>query len=125
MKNETICKARSYFPSKEEVEKVAEELVQEDQSIKADAGKLPITLVPREIVRNIAAVRRFGKMKYGSAENWKQVSKERYRDALCRHLLAYLDDPEAKDEESGLPALWHIATNVAFLCELEKENSKQ
>lgn len=28
---------------------------------------------------------------------------------------------EQVDEESGYPHLWHIATNVAFLCELEKE----
>lgn len=25
------------------------------------------------------------------------------------------------DEESGLPHLWHLATNCAFLCELEKD----
>lgn len=26
-----------------------------------------------------------------------------------------------KDEDSGLPHLWHIACNVAFLLELDKE----
>ena len=37
-----------------------------------------------------------------------------------RHMMAYLDDPRGVDEESGLPHLWHLACNVAFLCEMEK-----
>lgn len=90
-----------------------------DQTAKADAGKLQITLVPRQIIRDIAKVRMYGNKKYGASDNWKQVSKERYRDAMCRHLLAYLDDPKGVDEESGLPHLAHLATNVAFLCEME------
>ena len=53
------------------------------------------------------------------AENWKQVEIQRYRDAAFRHFLAYLDDPTGTDEESGLPRLWHLACNVAFLCEME------
>ena len=90
-----------------------------DQSAKADAGKLQITLVPRQIIRDIARVRMFGNKKYDSSDNWKQVSKERSRDAMCRHMLAYLDDPKGVDEESGLTHLAHLATNVAFLCEME------
>ena len=92
------------------------------QKLKADAGKLKITLVPREIIRAIARVRMYGNNKYpdGGPENWKQVDPERYRDALCRHLIAYLDDPYGVDEESGLKHLDHIACNAAFLCELEK-----
>lgn len=92
-----------------------------NQTAKADAGKLPLTLVPRQIIRDIAAVRLFGLMKYKDPENWRQVEPERYRDAAFRHFLAYLDDPYGVDKESGLPHLWHWATNVAFLCELEKD----
>lgn len=95
--------------------------VNNDQSAKADAGKLPLTLVPREIIRAIAATRLYGVKKYGDPDNWKRVSKERYRDAAFRHFIAYLDDPDGMDEESGLPHLWHCVTNFAFLCELEKE----
>lgn len=95
-----------------------------NQGAKADAGKLPLTLVPLEIIRNIAAVRRYGKNKYGSSENWKTIEPERYRDALFRHLLLYIEDPCGVDEESGLPHLWHLACNVAFLCELEKDKLK-
>lgn len=93
-----------------------------DQSAKADAGKLPLTLVPRQIIRDIAVIRSYGNMKYGDPENWRQVEPERYRDAAFRHFLAYLDDPYGRDEESGLPHLWHWATNAAFLCELEKDH---
>ena len=91
-----------------------------NQSAKADAGKLQLTLVPRQIIRDIAKVRMYGNQKYGDPENWKQVEPERYRDAMMRHLLSYLDNPESVDEESGLKHLWHLACNVAFLCELEK-----
>lgn len=96
-----------------------------DQNAKADAGKLRLTLVPREIIRDIAAVREFAvNGKYKDLDNWKQVEACRYRDAAFRHFLAYLDDPESVDEESGLPHLAHLATNIAFLCELEKAGKK-
>lgn len=94
---------------------------QPDQTVKSDAGKLQLTLVPREIIRNIAEIRMYGRAKYGSAEKWKDVEIERYRDAAFRHFLAYLDDPNGKDSESGFPHLWHLACNIAFLCEMEKE----
>ena len=95
----------------------------QDQTIKADAGKPKLSLVPTEIIRDIARIREYGNNKYpeGGPDNWKQVEPDRYRDALFRHLLAYLEDPASKDEESNLPHLWHLACNVAFLCELEKE----
>ena len=34
--------------------------------------------------------------------------------------MLYLDDPDGLDDESGLPHLWHLACNVAFLCERER-----
>ena len=96
-----------------------------DQNAKADAGKLQLTLVPRKIIRDIAAVRMYGNAKYGDPENWRGVEVERYRDAAFRHFLAYLDDPNGVDEESGLPNLWHLACNLAFLCEMEDAGSEQ
>lgn len=91
-----------------------------DQEAKADAGKLELTLVPRQIIKEIARVRMYGTAKYGSPNNWIKVSADRYRDAAFRHFLAYLDDPGGVDEESGLPHLSHLACNIAFLCEMEK-----
>lgn len=91
-----------------------------DQSVKADAGKPRLSLVPRAIIWDIAAIREYGNKKYHDPENWRQVEAQRYRDAAYRHFLRYLDDPEGMDEESGLPHLWHLACNIAFLCEMEK-----
>lgn len=90
-----------------------------DQKAKADAGKAELTLVPRTIIWNIARVRMYGNQKYGDPENWRTVEIQRYRDAAFRHFLAYLDCPKGLDDESGLPHLWHLACNIAFLCELE------
>ena len=90
-----------------------------NQEAKADKGKLQLTLVPRQIIREIAKVRMYGTQKYKDPDNWKRVEVERYRDAAFRHFLAYLDDPYSIDEESGLPHLSHLACNIAFLCELQ------
>lgn len=91
------------------------------QAAKADYGKEKLTLVPRRIIHDICAIRMYGNEKYsdGGPDNWKRVAKERYRDAAYRHFLAYLDDPQGYDKESGFPHLWHLACNIAFLCEME------
>jgi len=91
-----------------------------NQIIKSDAGKPRLSLVPVQILDDIARVREFGVNKYGTSESWRKVEIERYRDAMLRHAMAYIRDPAGLDEESGLPHLWHLACNVAFLCELEK-----
>lgn len=91
-----------------------------DQSIKADNGKPELHLVPSEVIRNIAVIRSYGNKKYHDPESWRRVEAVRYIDALYRHVLAFVDDPYGRDEESGYPHLWHVACNVAFLCELMK-----
>lgn len=122
-KQSELCKACTWTPNGMTlfVPDTVPDFVSAEQEAKADAGKLQLTLVPREIIRNIAAVRMYGNEKYGDPENWRTVSAERYRDALYRHFLAYLDNPSGVDEESGIPHLWHLACNVAFLCELEAD----
>lgn len=93
-----------------------------DQHAKADAGKPRLSLVPSEIIRCIARVREYGNTKYGDPENWRTVEPARYRDAMYRHLLDYIDDPQGVDAESGLPHLWHLCCNAAFLCEMERRH---
>lgn len=92
-----------------------------DQTAKADAGKPKLTLVPTQIIKDICEVREYGNAKYpeGGPDNWKNVDKQRYRDALFRHFLAYLEDPHGVDEESGIEHYKHMACNMAFLCEME------
>lgn len=93
---------------------------------KADSGKLRLTLVPLQIIREIARVRMYGLEKYPETgrDGWREIGTERIKDAMCRHLLAYLDDPDGIDVESGLPHLSHLACNIAFLCEMEINEPK-
>lgn len=93
-----------------------------NQAIKSDAGKAQLTLVPRQILFDVAEIREYGMKKYGERESWRDVEIQRYRDAAFRHFVAYLDEPKGVDAESGLPHLSHLACNIAFLCELEREN---
>ena len=89
---------------------------------KADAGKAPISLVPTGIIWAIAKVRDYGvNVKYPETgrDGWRTIDIERIRDAMGRHFLRYLADPDGVDEESGLPHLWHCAVNCAFLIEME------
>lgn len=90
-----------------------------DQTAKTDEGKEDLTLVPTKIIHAIAKVRAFGSKKYRDPDNWKKVEAERYRKALLRHIMAWWEDPRGVDYESGLPHLYHAATNIAFLLELE------
>lgn len=94
-----------------------------DQTIKADDGKIKPTLVESSLIREVAKVRMYGVAKYGDRENWSKVEVERYRDALYRHWLAYLDG-ETVDKESGLSHLSHMACNLMFLMKLEEGERK-
>lgn len=89
-----------------------------NQEAKADAGKPRLTLVPTSLTWAVALIREYGTRKYKDPENWRQIEPQRYRDAMYRHWLAYLEG-ERLDPESGLPHLWHCACNLAFLIELE------
>lgn len=97
----------------------------DNQEIKADNGKPKISLVPLQILTDVARVREFALKKYKSANSWKNVEIERYRDAMLRHMIAYIENPQGVDKESGLPHLSHLACNVAFLCEMEKETKEK
>ena len=91
------------------------------QSAKADSGKPNLSLVPKEIIYEIEKVRAFGVEKYKDPDNWKNVEIERYHQALLRHTLAIWNDINARDKESGLLHLSHIACNAAFILEMMKQ----
>lgn len=103
---------------REYVEYEAEAEPEHSQEAKADAGKLELDLVPVQILRDIAQVRMYGNAKYGNPDNWKTVEMRRYINALLRHLLAFLEDHNSKDEESGIEHYKHMACNMAFICEM-------
>lgn len=87
---------------------------------KYDEGKPRLDLVPPGIIEAVGAVRTYGLEKYRDPDNWRKVEPERYRAAMMRHICMYLRGPAGVDEESGLPHLWHIACNIAFLIELDR-----
>ena len=83
---------------------------------KFDDNKPMVSLVDPDYTLGVARVLTFGATKYGK-NNWKEATPEdidRYKDALYRHWLAYLDGEEF-DPESGLPHLDHISCNTMFL----------
>lgn len=95
--------------------------------IKNDSAKPQISLVPMQMVIDAAKARAYGNEKYKntpgySKNNWATLDKQRVLDALMRHLIAYIENPNAKDEESGLSPLCHVAANLSFLCEFERED---
>jgi hypothetical protein len=82
---------------------------------KDDSEKLPVELVPVEAIEAIATVMNFGRQKY-TENGWKSVPKpfRRYLAALLRHVHA-LQKGEITDPDSGLPHIYHVACNAAFL----------
>ena len=101
---------------------IVHELSGKSQTAKKDGGKPHPTYVPVEIIKAVMDVREFAvNGKYRDPLNWKTVSVDRYHEALLRHVLAIWNDPFSVDEESGLLHLSHIATNVAFMLALHKE----
>lgn len=91
-----------------------------EQKAKADEGKPILSLVPKQIIYSIEKVRRYGVAKYKDPDNWKKVSAQRYWEAVLRHTLAAWNDFRAKDPESGLMHIEHIACNLAFIIEIIK-----
>lgn len=87
---------------------------------KEDASKPILSRVPPEIILAIEKVREYGCRKYPE-DSWKDVEPQRYWEAALRHMLAAWKDYRAVDPESGLPHIWHIACNLAFMIKLEKE----
>jgi len=89
--------------------------------LKYDDGKLQYALIPPIAMEAMASVLTFGAAKY-APNSWQTVpnGEERYLNALFRHLEAYRSGI-ATDTESGMPHLWHVLTNAAFLIHFEQE----
>ena len=89
---------------------------------KDDAGKLLYHLIPTESTKGLAEILTHGANKY-TPDGWKDVpkAKERYTGALMRHFEAYRSG-EKLDPESGLPHIYHVLTNAAFLGYFDEHN---
>jgi hypothetical protein len=85
-------------------------------SIKFDGGKTRVSLVDPDYILGTAKILTFGADKY-EAGSWKKLPPAqiyRYKDALMRHILAYLDG-ENIDPDSGESHLYHASCNLMFL----------
>lgn len=82
--------------------------------VKADSNKNQLSLIDPLFITELGQVLTFGAAKY-SPNNWQLCSDStRYKDALLRHLYAYLSG-ELTDPESGLPHTSAIAFNTMAL----------
>lgn len=92
-----------------------------EKGVKLDNGKLRLGLVFGGFatgLKEVGAVGTFGANKY-TDNGWQTVPDgvERYKDALFRHLFAWLSGEET-DEESGCRHLAHAAWNCLALLTL-------
>lgn len=86
---------------------------------KFDAGKPPISLIPRAALEAEAAVLAHGRKKYG-AHNWRKgMSFSRLYDGVLRHIIAVMEG-EDLDPETGLPHEAHARCGLGFLIELKQ-----
>lgn len=84
---------------------------------KNDSEKYEPTLIYTSLIKAIAAVRKYGAMKYGSTEDWRTTPPTSHFNAIMRHLSAHLDG-EYLDQESGLSHLAHAAATL--MMEIER-----
>jgi len=86
-------------------------------------NKLPVYLVPPELVRQVASVLKNGADKYGEF-NWrtKPVQLRNYLSAIVRHTLCLMDGEDI-DTESGLPHIAHIASTCSIVMDAIKHKS--
>ena len=91
------------------------------EGVKVDDGKPRWDLLPFDALDDVAAVLRYGAIKYTS-RNWeKGMAWGRLLAATFRH-LAHWARGQDHDEESGLHHLAHAACCVLMLLALVKRN---
>jgi hypothetical protein len=90
---------------------------------KHDGGKLQWGLLPFQQVKHVVRVLMFGADKYGK-RSWHKVpnARERYFDALMRHILAWKNGDKT-DNESGLLTLAHAGCCLLFLMWFDDEDN--
>lgn len=91
---------------------------------KFDKGKLQWSLMPFRELEDTVKILQLGAKKY-SIGNWQKCDNlDRYKDALMRHVIAYMKG-EKNDKESGLSHLAHAVCNCLFLEWFDNEEKKK
>jgi hypothetical protein len=92
--------------------------------IKLDSGKRRLSLIEPQFIQSLGDVITFGAEKY-APNNWRLCEDtSRYKDALLRHIYAYLSG-EQNDQETGLAHLSHASCNLMFLQYFDNLNKDQ
>ena len=89
--------------------------------MKQDNNKIIASEVTPRFILGTAKVLTFGAKKYERG-NWIKMTEEdrvRINDSLLRHTYSYLSG-EKLDPETGLSHLYHMACNLMFLDNLDK-----
>lgn len=90
-----------------------------EEGRKYDGGKPMMSLVPPHALEEMAKVLTMGAKKY-AVDNWKYVEdgKQRYMDAMLRHINAYIKG-ERDDPEFGTHHLAHAACCLYFILDAD------
>lgn len=90
-----------------------------EEGRKYDSGKPMMSLFPPYAFEEISKVLTMGAKKY-DVDNWKYVAggKQRYLDAMLRHINAYIKG-EQNDPEFGTHHLAHAGCCLAFLLDAD------
>ena len=94
------------------------------EGVKHDQDKIRFDLIPVEAIEALAKVLKMGAEKYGD-NNWREgIKYHRVYRAAQHHLQEFWGEYPDKDEESGLPHLYHALCNIAFLITYEENKER-
>lgn len=94
---------------------------------KNDEGKLEWSLLPFEQLEDVVRVLMNGAEKY-SRDNWKKCDDvNRYKDALMRHVVSYIEGEKFDKGKDGdnLHHLAHAICNCLFLLWFDKKETDE
>jgi hypothetical protein len=101
--------------------KPAKDTTNKPKPAKDTTNKPKLSYTFRSLMQAVALVREYGNNKYGSSENWKEVSDSDWIDAALRHLMAHIEsqrnDTSPYDPESGILHLAHCVCSLMFVIE--------
>lgn len=89
-----------------------------DQTLKKDAGKAPMDLLPTPALREVAKVLGFGAKKYSRGGWLGGMAWSRLYGAAMRHLSSHMEGQDT-DNETGLSHLAHASCCCLFLLTYE------
>lgn len=93
-------------------------MIHEELPNKRDGGKAPLELLPTLALEAVSVAFGYGAAKY-KAWSWRGLPNDRTYASVLRHLFAW-QRGEVIDPESGLPHLWHAASQLLVMIENEQ-----